>query len=281
MGETVILQPPLIVGEGKEECKMRHVFILATARTGGTWFGKVFDTGPHVKYLWEPDSHRRPMDERFRQWKHSDSEAMKNRIEWYEGHQTILPAFPKKTITTAVYKLYSVCADVAFVVEEWMDEFLEIREKLDAKVIHILRHPARWAASILRWGDRPLKSSLELYGNDRAFFDRCAGERWYKAIKHEDATMYPTAIFPILFSWCMITYTREFKDFCARMHVEDYKPKPDDHSTVMKKRTVLDRWRGLTPKQIALANDSVREYWTGIYEPLGLGLGRGRHERDE
>lgn len=270
MGETVILQPPLIVGEGKEECKMRHVFILATARTGGTWFGKVLDTGPHVKYIWEPDSHRRPLGDRFRAWPFGDPEALRKVIENYRGHQVILPEFPKKRVTTAVYKLTTVCADVAFVIDEWMDEFLEIREKLDAKVIHLMRHPARWAASILRWGDRPLETSLRMYGErDRAFYDRCGGERWYKAIKHEDATVYPTVIFPSLFFWCMISYTREFHDFVGRMHAEDRDTKPDDHSTVMKKRTVLDRWRDLNPEQLALANDSVREYWTDIYEPLG------------
>ncbi len=260
---------------------MRHVFILATARTGGTWFGKVLDTGPHVKYIWEPDSHRRPMLGRFRQWPHEDWRAMRRVIEDYRGHQAILPEFPKKCVTTAVYKMTTVCADVAFVIDEWMDEFLEIREKLDAKVIHLLRHPARWAASVLRWGDRPLETSLRMYGErDRAFHDRCTGARWYKAVKHEDATLYAKTVFSHIFFWCMISYTREFHNFITRMHDEDHKPKPDDHSTVMKKRTVLDRWRDLNPEALALANDAVRKYWTGIYEPLGLGLGRGSDEHD-
>ena len=258
---------------------MRHVFILSTARTGGTWFGKVLDTGPHVKYIWEPDSHRRPIPGRFRQWPFDRPEALRKMIESYRAHQTILPQFPKKRVTTAVYKLTTVCADMAFVVEEWMDQFLEIREKLDAKVIHLLRHPARWAASVMRWGDRPLETSLRIYGErNRAFFDRCTGARWYKPIKHEDATQYPKMMFPDIFFWCMISYTREFHDFVARMHAEDHKPEPDDHSTIMQKRTVLDRWRELSPENLTLANDAVRKYWDGIYEPLGLGLGRGRDE---
>lgn len=249
---------------------MRHVFILATARTGGTWFGKVMDSGPHVKYLWEPDSHRRAIPERFRQWPLDDPEELRKVIEEYKGHQTILPTFPKKRVTTALYKLYSVCVDVAFVVDEWMDQFLEIREKLDAKVIHLLRHPARWSASVLRWGDRPLETSLRLYSErNRSFFDRCTGTNWYKAVKHEDATMYPKTVFSHLFFWCMISYTREFYDFLAEMHTRDHNPKPDDHSTIMKKRTVLDRWRELDPEQLALANEVVRKDWEGVYETLG------------
>lgn len=251
---------------------MRHVFIIATARTGGTWFGKVLDTGPYVKYLWEPDSHRRSMEERFRQWNHADPEDVRDRIEWYEGHQTILPVFPKKTITTAVYKLYSVCGDVAGEIEAWPDEFLEIREKLDAKVIHLVRHPARWAASVIRWGDQPLDKSLEIYSRGNTdFWKECCGKRWYAVVKHEDATNYPGVIFPSMFRFAMISYTRAFHDFCREMHRADETPAAHRYSTIMKKRTVLDRWRGLEDSDLVLANEMVRKYWNGIYEPLGRG----------
>lgn len=254
---------------------MRHVFILATARTGGTWFGKVMDTAPYVKYLWEPDSHRRPLGERFPQWEHGDPEKMLARIENFEPHQRILPEFPKKGMTTAVYKLYSVCGDVSFMLDDWADEFLEIREKLDAKVIHLVRHPVRWLASVARWSDRPLRHCLELYNQgNRAFLERCAGQPWYKAVTHEDATRMSRVVFPTVLEFCNIVYDRLFHDFLGEMHTRDENPDPDNHSTIMTRHTVLMRWKDLDADDIKMANEMTDRYWSGIYEPLGRGVSR-------
>jgi hypothetical protein len=207
------------------------------------------------------------MRKRFRQWEHGDPEKMRARIEDYVPHQPILPEFPKKRITTAVYKLCTVCGDVAFMVDEWSDEFLRIREKLDAKVIHLMRHPARWAASIARWTSRPLRQCLQVYSEGNlAFLARCAGKPWYKAVKHEDATRMPRAVFADVFRFCNIVYGEEWARFLWKMHSKDHDTNPDRHSTIMTKDTVMRRWRDLDADDLLLANEMVTEYWSGIYE---------------
>jgi hypothetical protein len=257
----------------EQRSEMQHVFLVATARTGGTWFGKVLDTSPMVQFLWEPDSSRRGLQERIRSWPWDDPAKLRRRILGYVPHQHILPNFhTDEDPRVAVYKLYSVCGDAAFILEEWVNDFLRLRHKLGAKVIHLVRHPARWAASVKRWGDRPLGKSLEVYGRGNERLNMlCRGQPWYCVEQHETSSLFPRSVFPAVMAWLGLPLGSAFWHFVNEMHTEDRDPKPDRHSVVMEPRTVMDRWMGLTESELDMANESCRTFWDWFYKPLRRG----------
>lgn len=250
---------------------LRHIFIVAHARTGGTWLGKLFDVFPNVKYLWEPNAFQHPRPEHMGNWDLDDPVSIWCRAYLFKNHIPILPVFEKSQMEIAVYKLHQVLGDIARHGTFWNWPMFElIREKLQAQVIHLVRHPMRWSASVARWGPEHLTlESHEIYAlRNREFWDRYAGKPWYQMVRHEDLVESRERIRQLILGHGLVP-SRRFEAFCEMTHSGDGDPDPHAHSIMMKPDTVLDRWKELPSRIQEVADRYTREAWAWAgYQPL-------------
>ena len=253
---------------------LRHVLIVCHARTGGTWAGQLLNTSPHVKYLWEPNAPQHHRKEQIPSWDIDDWVSVWSRVYLFKTHIPIRPEFEKFEMRTAVYKLHTVLGDMTRHAVRWNAALFEkVRSALDAKVVHLVRHPTRWAASILRWmHEFHSVESHELYAESNCrFHDRYQAEPWYRFVRHEDLIDDPQQVLDLL-GFCDVSTSPAFTEFVAGMHAEDRDF--DDHSrdTTMTKSALADGWRNMPGPAIELAErfTDARWGWAG-YQPLRSG----------
>jgi hypothetical protein len=259
---------------------IKHVFIVGTARTGGTWFGKMFDTSPHTCYLWEPDNFRFHKGDQFWRWPFDDTNEILYRAFDFKEHVPINPKFVKQRYTHIVSKL---CQSLGMINikgklrRTWPDgKFDEIREKTNAMVFHLVRHPVRWAASVQRWGPRSdagMADGLKLYTRiNMEFCEAHCGKPYYSLVRHEALASHAISTMGRIFIDCGLEIPDAFFRYAEEMHARDEDDGTDAHShkTIMTQDSVLNRWK--TSKRIKgvidLANKLVEEQWEDIYTPL-------------
>lgn len=257
---------------------MKHIMVICHARTGATWLCQLFNTCPNVKHLWEPDFFLSSAD--FLNWNFKNAEEVENNVLSFKPHVDIKPYFPKTTIDTAVYKLITILGVISYN-DFCRDrikhrEFKRIRKRLDAKVIHLIRHPVRWAASIQRWGPRDnkrMKQALKFYiRNNLAFYAAYCKKPWYVLIKHEDLLKEAEAEILRLFKFCSLKPTAQLYDYLKICHSKDSQGEVDLHETIMTKNTILNRWKAEYKDEeiIDYANRLTLKYWPKFYKPLLL-----------
>ena len=247
---------------------MNHVFLICYPRTGGTWVGKIFDTLPNVKFLWEPDY------QNFQQWNFYNEQRLHERIIRFKPHVKMAIEFPKNgEIDTAVYKLsfpfQSIYTDNMQTVA-----FEHIRNKLNAKVVHLTRHPLRWAASIRRWRqgledtrftDGPLSNLMRWYVQKNEIFTRMYYDQdWYWPVSHERLMDNLENEVKGMFFHCGLKIgeqTRNFMNICHTFNDEKSDEEIDRHKVIMKPDTVKNRWQEMSKEVIKLghrlAKDSI------------------------
>lgn len=251
---------------------MRHVLIVCSERTGGTWFGKLFDTCSNVKYLWEPDHKQFHPHDPMQSWDTSDGKTVEKAVWSFIPHCRIDPTFEKARVNTAVYK---VCAAVNVFQEDWLDTaFNRIRHDLDAKVIHLVRHPVRWAASVDRWSpmdDEKMRDAILRYTTRNLKFRADFWhEDWYRFLRHEDVLENPTHVMDTVFRFSGLARSEAFDRFVREMNSYDGPNDPHKHTVYALKSTALDRWK-ITYRNwpiVSYANGVVEGNWKGIYERL-------------
>ena len=259
---------------------MKHVIISCQPRTGATWLGKLFDSHPNVRFLWEPDKKDAHKNREWTTWPFSDSKELQKRIDTFQSHQSILPYFKKHSVTHVVYKLCSAMAEV-----EDMDEqvrayqrrrFVEIVGLLDSKIIHLLRHPARAVVSAQRFNiwlhsKSSCKQWLDDYKREaKHLWSRYHKDSRYHLVLFEDLVRdTPNTIRTLM---CQVGLNPEFadRDFWFKCHEVDAEEKdPHKHSVFMHKSTVMDRWRTLPSWALDMANEAVSSsFLSKFYKPL-------------
>lgn len=250
---------------------LRHVFIVCHARTGGTWTGQLLNTCPRVKYIWEPNAPQHHRAEQMPAWDVTDWLRVWCRVHLFTPHIPIRPTFPKAPINTAVYKLHTVLGDMTRPAVKWTPAMFDrMRKYLDAKVIHLVRHPTRWTASMLRWMPEYLNvNAHDLYAeSNRAFHDRYMREDWYRLFRHEDLIRNPDAI-DALFGFAGLQQGPAFVEYQAEMHSKNVDNDDQDRNTIMTQNALLEKWREIPEKFIDMAEDFTNRYWTWAgYAPL-------------
>lgn len=250
--------------------KLRHVMIVCHARTGGTWLGQVLNTDPGVKYLWEPNAYQQPVPNHIPNWRVEDDVEVWCRVYLFRPHLAILPEFAKGEMRTAVYKLHTVLGDVARPGVKWTRPLFErIRYALDAQVIHLVRHPVRWAASMRRWMPSHLNDlTTSIYTDGNAeFWEHYAYESWYRLVRHEDVVGNRAALSELM-EWCGLEATSSFDEFVGEMNAADIDTSKQQRTTVMTVDTLLNRWRELPEKILGqMQHVTARWKWAG-YAPL-------------
>lgn len=259
--------------------EFKHILIVGTARTGTTWLGKLLDTCRNVKYLWEPDHAHLRGDDVITRWNIDDPAELRKHVMEFKPHVPILPEFDKDEIDTVVSKMITVLGAVRTDShgdrDPWAAPFFEaFREKLDAKVLHIVRHPVRWAASIMRWGGRPLDKMLAILDYytkvNMAFWARYKDESWYRLVLHDSLTEYTEEEITEIMKFCDLDGGKQLEQFLRKTHAQDTPVSPHKHATVMTKATVLNRWchQRLGPEIVLAANQLARDKWAPHFCPL-------------
>lgn len=250
---------------------LRHVFIVCHARTGGTWTGQLLNTCPNVKYLWEPNAPQHHRADQMPAWDVTDWLHVWCRVQLFKTHIPIRPTFPKQQMDTAVYKLHTVLGDMTRPAVKWTPAMFErIRKYLDAKVIHLVRHPTRWTASIIRWMPEYMNAQAhDLYAEaNRAFHDRYHSEPWYRLYRHDDLVTTPGVI-DGLFGFAELDQSEAFFQFQQQMHSKDVDHDDHDRNTIMTQRALLEKWRDMPEKWIDLAEETTDKHWSWAgYYPL-------------
>ena len=229
----------------------RHIMIMTYYRTGATWLMKLFDTSPHVKTLFEPDEHAK-----FIKWPFDNKEELNKRILGYED--VIKPNWTKnkRNIDTAVYKLdyvfngrwdYSVLNNRGFE---------QNRKQLEAQVIHLVRNPIRWIASVCRYIDQ------DIYMNDlimfvrkyvernQLFYNLYSKEKWYRLVHHDNLVKNTKKEIETLFHWVGIQATPKLHEFIKECHRKDTIKTVHDHNVIQTKNSVLNRWKDVLQKPL-------------------------------
>lgn len=238
--------------------------------------GQLFNTCPNVKYLWEPDLFLSGAD--FLKWNFNNTKEVERKILSFKAHVDIKPHFQKTKIDTAVYKLITILGVISYN-DFCKDEikhrrFKRIRKKLDAKVIHLIRHPVRWAASIQRWGPRDdvrMKQVLDFYiRNNLKFYNAYRKNDWYIFIKHEDLIEGTETEILRLFKFCNLVPSKQLYDYLEICHSKDIDEYVHNHETIMRKDTILNRWKAeyRNKEIIDYANKLTVKYWSKFYKPL-------------
>jgi len=259
--------------------EFKHIFVVGTARTGTTWLGKLLDTCRNVKYLWEPDHVHLRRNDVITKWNLDDPVEFRRRIMGFEPHVPILPEFNKGEIDTVVSKLITVLGAVRTDGhgdrDPWAVSFFKsFREKLDAKVLHIVRHPVRWAASVMRWGARPLDKMfgvLDYYTKvNMAFWERYKDEPWYRIMIHDRLTIDTEKELDGIMEFCGLEGGKQLEQFLQKTHSRDSTVSPHMHATVMRKATVLNRWRDqkLNIRIVRYANQLANDRWAPHFSAL-------------
>ena len=152
-----------------------------------------------------------------------------------------------------------------------------LQEKLNAKIIHLIRHPVRWVASIQRWGPRS-RSSMNLslwiyiYAN-MAFHYSAHTQPWYYLVRHEDLVLNEHNDIEQLLNFCRLRPNEELYTFLTHCHKTDSYASPHLHETNMTKKTILDRWKKNEDKRIIqYANKLTAQYWSSLYQPLDIAM---------
>ncbi len=250
---------------------LKFILIFCHARTGGTWLGQLFDTCPNVKYLWEPDAPQHHLSEHLPAWNLEDPVELWCRSYLFKNHLEIQPHFPKTAMDTAVIKEHTALGDMARHSVKWNWKLVEkIRAGLDARVIHLVRHPTRWTASMLRWmGPHMSYASQELYARrNREFYERYKGEPWYRLVRHEDLIRNHSLILELL-SFCGLEPSPALTEFLETMNCEDRDTSKKQRNTVMTVGTLMQRWRGMPVRDIEQAEEFTAEHWDWAgYTPL-------------
>lgn len=255
---------------------LKFILILCHARTGGTWLGQLFDTCPNVKYLWEPDAPQHHLSEHLPAWNLDDPVELWCRTYLFRNHLEIKPHFPKTVMDTAVIKEHTALGDMRRHSVKWTWRLVEkIRKGLDAKVIHLVRHPTRWTASMLRWMPPHMSyPSQELYATrNRECNEHFQGEPWYRMVRHEDLIRDHSLILEMV-RFCGLEPSPALKMFLNLMHSEDLDVSKKERTTVMTVGALTDRWRGMSSHYIEQAEKATAEHWGWAgYTPLMTEVG--------
>lgn len=257
---------------------INHIIIACQARTGGTWFGKLFDTCPNVKYLWEPDKRNWHPYDCMWDWDFDNQSELNKSIFSFKPHVDIKPHFKKGEIDTALYKMMTILpvishqdfckGDIAH------NEFEAIQKKLNAKVLHLIRHPVRWAASVQKWGPRnneKMKQALEFYtSHNIKFYETYKEKVWYRLIKYDDMVLNTEKEILTIFNFCNLKPPPPLYKYLQQCHLRNSRGSPHLHKTIMKKETVLNGWKTLYKNNeiIDYANHLTAKHWSNFYEPL-------------
>jgi hypothetical protein len=254
---------------------MKHVFIVCSPRTGGTWLGKLFDTSPGVKYLWEPNHGIHHAGDEMYTWRLDEPQHVRAKVEAFTPHVDIPPRFSKHAVECAVYKTSGPLSEGNQALAlELARRFFEMRRVLDAKVIHLVRHPVRWAASVARWSSRDNASMMESIREytrmNIDFRNSHRNHEWYTMVRHENVIDDPVNKMQRLFDFVGVSRSIAFDEFIEEMHSYDGPDDPHCHTVYARKSTPLDRWKTSYKNWfiVRYANEVTRESWKGIYEPL-------------
>ena len=247
---------------------MEHLVYTSSGNSGSTWFGSVFDAHPETKYIWESD-----LGSLFSTKNARNAPNLNDFAESWENRPRMKQhVFEKRGEPKyCVWKLGSAVTP-SYDGKTWRNRtmtFWQVHRELTPKLVHLVRHPARRFASMLRWST--LKRSTDLLnegsiGNTRLFKHR--GEPWYKLVRWEDAVLRPMETFGSICEFWGIDFCDEMRKFLGSCHENDESDNLRDHPITMTVETVMNRWKALEPEELEMANADVEQNWKGVYEPL-------------
>lgn len=256
---------------------MRHIFIFCSPRTGGTWVGKLLDACSEVKYLWESDHPHFHGARHMMNWPVKNPDEFRRRVVAFLPHVDIKPHFAKGDVEAAVYKMAHAFPMVTVGggrVASWSeDRLIRTRTSLDAKVLHVVRHPTRWAASVHGWAPRPPRimiKTLDLYTESNvSFHRRHAGEPWYRLVVHDRLTACLRSLISGILDFCGLRPSPALETYLELTHSMDTMGSPHLHQTIMRPATVLNRWKDYHETEVVMhAEELARSAWDGIFEPI-------------
>lgn len=262
---------------------MKHVILSTDVRVGGTWLGKLFDSHSNVRLLWEPDQHTFHCNDNWFTWPVDNVYVYTQKVLNFREHLKLLPTFTKSLVTHAVHKLVGPMGHVEWVppmsessICRQRDAFCRIATVLDPHIIHLLRHPVRWAASVLRWSVWPVtveafRTWLRRYTVDaEALAQQYSSNPKYRVVLFEDLVDSTVSLTQELMHWVGLDPRHADTAFWSSCHEQTTADlNPHSHSVFMKKSTVMNRWQCLPDWLLNLANAVASDpFWSQFYKPL-------------
>ena len=263
---------------------LKHVLIVCHPRTGGTWFGGMWGAHPKCKFLWEPDLLPEHGADSFRLWRYNSPEVMRRLVTDFSPHcPTTMPEFPHDELTHACYKLITVNGMIGTGTGtpylQWGDhEFGAMRAFLDAKVIHLVRHPLRWmvsAAKTAKQEPQALEMSVDTYcTTNAAFAEKYSMCQWYARVTHEELISGAGSVMRGLTAWAKLPWHQHIASFIVQTQRETRVLPTHEHSCYAQPEIPLEGWRqaGIPREALEYANRRLKtSIFSDWYDPLGLG----------
>ena len=265
----------------------RPILVTGAHRSGTTWIGKMLALAPGVGYIHEPFSpftapgiSGAPFD-RFYTEVTAENEAeylpgLERTLRFEYGYRRQLgavrsPGDAVRSVKDALafsrarreHARPLVKDPIALLSAEWL------AERFGMDVVVTIRHPAAFAASVLRLGwldslDDAGREWQRLYATVDGYRDRHPD---WEFVRHEDASREPLETFERLYERLGLELTPRARHEIAGHSAPSNPAQPRSrHAVRAHSAAVAEGWRSfLTPDEAARLREATREVWPRFY----------------
>jgi len=263
------------------------ILVTGAHRSGTTWIGKMLALAPGIGYIHEPFSprtapgiSRAPFDNYYTRVT-SENEAqylpgLERTLRFEYGYRAQLralrsPAEAARSAQDAIAfsrarRLHArplVKDPIALLSAEWLGE------RFGMDVVVTIRHPAAFAASVLRLGwseslDEAARVWSDLYSTVAGYRERHSD---WEFVRHEDASREPLPTFERLYGRLGLELTRRAREEIVRHSAPGNPARPRSrHAVCADSAAVADSWRTyFDADETARLREATREVWPRFY----------------
>ncbi len=265
----------------------RPILVTGAHRSGTTWIGKMLALAPGIGYIHEPFSpvtrpgvSGAPFDDFYTRVTPENESLylphLERTLRFEYGYRRQLAAVrsPGEAVRSAQDALAFSRArrsharplvkdPIALLSAEWL------AERFSMDVVVTIRHPAAFAASVLRLGwssslDEAARTWVELYAAVAGYRDRHAD---WEFVRHEDASRAPLPTFERLYERLGLELTPRAREEIERHSVPGNPAQPrSSHAIRADSAAVAGSWRTFFDAgEIARLSEATREVWPRFY----------------